>query len=391
MITHTGTGDLSTSLSLSVHDRGHVARIGSRPAQEFARPTFAAGAVLWRRPSGAGVTAGDAVPESADVLVAMVHRPRYDDWSLPKGKVDPGENLPATAVREIVEETGLTPSLGWLLGYVHYPVGSRTKVVYYWTAEVPDGSFVPNDEVDELRWVTPAEARELATYEADRTVIDAAERVLSLGCARRVLYVRHAKAHDRQGWGGNDDLRPLTKKGRRQAEMLVSELEGYRPTTVSTAQPDRCVHTATPLAQDLGVTLRTDRALGDAVLGDAVLGDAAPGDATAAGRTHATGGAGADGSDGSDAASGAAGAGDATGATGGDAAAAAFARATTAPVSVVVSQGAVIPELISRFAAGTGVETDDMRVKKSSTWVLHFDRDGGLLGADYLASPLPVK
>ncbi|MDH2455220.1 bifunctional NUDIX hydrolase/histidine phosphatase family protein [Corynebacterium bovis] len=378
MITHTGTGDLSTSLSLSVHDRGHVARIGSRPAQEFARPTFAAGAVLWRRPSGAGAAGqGDAVPESADVLVAMVHRPRYDDWSLPKGKVDPGENLPATAVREIVEETGLTPSLGWLLGYVHYPVGSRTKVVYYWTAEVPDGSFVPNDEVDELRWVTPAEARELATYEADRTVLDAAERVLSLGCARRVLYVRHAKAHDRQGWGGNDDLRPLTKKGRRQAEMLVSELEGYRPTTVSTAQPDRCVHTATPLAQDLGVTLRTDRALGDAVLGDAAPGDAATGDAPT--------GEGVDGPTGrADAATG-------TDLTGGDAAAAAFARATTAPVSVVVSQGAVIPELITRFAAGTGVETDDMRVKKSSTWVLHFDRDGGLLGADYLASPLPVK
>ena len=88
------------------------------PAVEFKRTTLAAGAVLWR---------GD--PD--DPEVAIIHRPHYDDWSLPKGKVDPGESLPTTAAREILEETGYTVRLGKLIGKVAYPVQGRTKVVYY--------------------------------------------------------------------------------------------------------------------------------------------------------------------------------------------------------------------------------------------------------------------
>lgn len=341
MISHNGIGDLSTSLAMSEHGQGSITRIGSRPAQEFARPTFASGAVLWRRPDGYGALHGEG--DTQDMLIAVVHRPHYDDWSLPKGKVDPGENLAGTAVREIKEETGLDATLGWLLGYVHYPVGSRTKVVYYWTAEIAGGQFEKNSEVDELRWVTFDEAAELLSYEVDRDVIKAAEQSLSLGCNRRVLYIRHAKAHDRKGWGGDDNLRPLTKKGRRQSEALVAAIEGYRPLNLASAAPERCQHTATPTAQDLELELHVDPKLGDEAW--------AEDPATALDAFH---------------------------------------TATTFPVSAVVAQGSVIPGVVANLAGNSGIEIEDMRVKKSSIWVLHFNHNE-LLGLDYLASPLPVK
>ena len=123
---------------LLVNGRHQV--IPADPAKEFPRAMLAAGAVLWR---------GD-LADLDSVEVAVIHRPSYDDWSLAKGKVDPGESLPTTATREILEETGFEIRLGKLLGKVTYPVGDRTKVVYYWTGEVLGGEFTPNDEVDEL-------------------------------------------------------------------------------------------------------------------------------------------------------------------------------------------------------------------------------------------------
>ncbi|RAV31367.1 NUDIX hydrolase [Corynebacterium heidelbergense] len=339
MISHTGTGDLSTSLAMAHHGTGHVGRIGSSPAEEFARPTFAAGALLWRHSKSATGRA-----EGTEIEIALIHRPRYDDWTLPKGKVDPGENLPGTAVREIREETGFEARLGWLLGYVHYPVGSRTKVVYYWTAEAIGGKFEANEESDDLKWVAPNKAAKMLSYDIDRDVVEAGRAMLALGCDRRVLYIRHGKAHDRKGWGGDDDLRPLNKKGRRQSEMLTSAVEGYRPEAVFSAKPDRCVHTATPVAQDLGLTVEVEPELGDA--GWSVSPDVAL---------------------------------------------SAVARATAdTPVSAVIAQGAVIPGVLARLAGQNGVEIEDLRCKKSSIWVLHFAGEE-LLGLDYLASPLPVK
>jgi 8-oxo-dGTP diphosphatase len=110
-----------------------------------------------------------------DGLVALVHRPRYDDWTLPKGKLDNGESFEEAALREVEEETGLRARLLRELPSVSYEVRGRPKVVRYWLMEVEsDEGFVANDEVDEVRWVEPAEARALLTYDRDRDVLAAA-------------------------------------------------------------------------------------------------------------------------------------------------------------------------------------------------------------------------
>jgi 8-oxo-dGTP diphosphatase len=119
----------------------------------------AAGGVVWRRgPSG--------------VEVAVVHRPKYDDWSLPKGKLDPGESWEEAALREVEEEIGLRCDLGRELPSISYTDDKgRDKVVRYWMMQPRDGEFVPNREVDEVRWLVPSAAAELLTYEFDRDLV----------------------------------------------------------------------------------------------------------------------------------------------------------------------------------------------------------------------------
>lgn len=124
---------------------------------------LAAGGVIWR-PTGVA---------AQRVEVVVVHRPRYDDWSLPKGKADPGETAPQTALREVLEETGYRCELAEELTSVRYvDHKGRPKLVRYWTMTVAGGAFAANDEVDELRWCDPAEARALLSYERDRSVLD---------------------------------------------------------------------------------------------------------------------------------------------------------------------------------------------------------------------------
>ena len=109
-----------------------------------------------------------------DGKVALVHRPRYDDWTLPKGKLDPGESFEEAATREVEEETGLRASLVRELPGTSYNATGRPKVVRYWLMDVVhEGSFVPNDETDQLRWVTPEEALGLLSYDRDRDVLRA--------------------------------------------------------------------------------------------------------------------------------------------------------------------------------------------------------------------------
>ena len=117
--------------------------------------------------------AGGVVMRGNEVL--LVHRPRYDDWTLPKGKLDPGESFEDAAVREVEEETGLRCRLVRELPSTEYEVGGRPKTVRYWLMEPEDEApFVPNDETDDLRWLPPDEARALLTYDRDRDVVAAA-------------------------------------------------------------------------------------------------------------------------------------------------------------------------------------------------------------------------
>ncbi len=108
----------------------------------------------------------------AGAELCVVHRPRYGDWTLPKGKLDPGETFEEAALREVREETGLRCSPVRELASTHYTDGKgRPKIVRYWLMELDGGEFVPNDEVDELRWMTAGEATGTLTYERDRELI----------------------------------------------------------------------------------------------------------------------------------------------------------------------------------------------------------------------------
>jgi 8-oxo-dGTP diphosphatase len=128
---------------------------------ERAPQVRAAGGVLWRSVDG-------------ELLVAVVHRPLYGDWTFPKGKLDPGETDEQAAWREVLEETSFVCDLEEELPSVHYlDHKGRTKQVRYWKMAVRSGEFAINDEVDELVWVSLADAGTLLTYEHDVDVLDA--------------------------------------------------------------------------------------------------------------------------------------------------------------------------------------------------------------------------
>jgi 8-oxo-dGTP diphosphatase len=130
-------------------------------------PIRAAGAVVWRR-----------APYDGSLEIALIHRPRYDDYSHPKGKLKPGEPFVRAALREVVEETGLECMLGPALSASHYLAGGRPKEVRYWAAKAVAGSFQPNREVDRLLWLPPSAARRRLTHDRDRPLIDELMRVL---------------------------------------------------------------------------------------------------------------------------------------------------------------------------------------------------------------------
>lgn len=127
---------------------------------DAAGPIEAAGAVLWR------------TDDSDGRCYAIIHRPKYDDWTLPKGKLDVGESHRQAAIREVWEETGWHTEVGEALGEIRYDHRGRHKRVMYWAMRALHGRFSPNREVDELRWLPLAPARELLTYARDREILD---------------------------------------------------------------------------------------------------------------------------------------------------------------------------------------------------------------------------
>lgn len=197
----------------------------------------AAGAVVWR--------GEEHRPE-----VAVIHRPRYDDWTFPKGKLKTGEHLIAAAIREVHEETGVTAMLGRALPPVHYLYKERLKRVDYWAGQVvSQDPFVPGDEVDELVWLPLDEARARLTYSWDTGLLHALT-ALPLTTVPLVL-VRHGAAGSRQTWEGDDDLRPLDAKGRAQAATVAQVLPAYRPELLLSSPSRRCVQTFEPYSTDL--------------------------------------------------------------------------------------------------------------------------------------------
>lgn len=200
------------------------------------------------RASGAVVTR-----KGGDVL--LVHRPKYDDWSFPKGKLDPGEHTVTAAVREVAEETGLDVRLGPALAPRRYRQSNgRWKSVDYWTARVVGADDVsgyrPNAEIDAVEWVPWKEAARRLTYPYDRDTLAEARPLRRR--TRALVVLRHAKARSRGAWKKDDRLRPLLQLGEAQAQRLVPLLAAFDVTVAHSSSSTRCVQTVTPYADVTG-------------------------------------------------------------------------------------------------------------------------------------------
>ena len=276
----------------------------------------AAGAVLWR-------------PSRRDGLkIALVHRPRYDDWSLPKGKAEHGEVVQVTAAREVQEETGFRAAIGRSLTTVSYTTSAGPKTVQYFAARRMTGYFTPNKEVDKLEWLPVTKAGSRMSYEFDRAVL--ATFALEPAVQQGVLLVRHARAGQREAWPGDDDRRPLDAKGRRQAAALVGELSVFAPMTVHSAPLERCRATVAPLAEKLGTRVSAELSLAEESYRDDPAGARRRVVDLAAGQEPG---------------------------------------ATT----VVCSQGGVIPGVVKSLAARDDVPVAGVSTPKAAYWFLSFD------------------
>ncbi len=266
--------------------------------------------------------------------VLVVHRPAYDDWSLPKGKLDPGESWHHAAVREVHEETGVTARLGVELTPTHYTDRrGRLKRVRWWTMPVlAQEPRDPDDEVDERRWVNADAVGALLTYDGDRDLVDEA---MDASDHATVLVVRHTHAGDRPSWNGNDHLRPLSAFGRGQADALVAHLAPWQVTRIITSPLVRCVQTVEPLAAALDLAVETDARLAEgasALQTQSLLRECMPG-------------------------------------------------------TVLCSHGDVIGSLVQDLADRGIVHRDGMEWEKGSTWALRLDGQRRAVEAAYVTPP----
>lgn len=267
---------------------------------------------------------------SGPVEIALVHRPRYDDWTLPKGKLRRDEPALVGAVREVREETGSTVAVTRRLGAGHYSVSGVRKDVTYWAMRHSSGDFEPSDEVDELAWLSPAVALERLSYDLDRAMLRAFTAAAVPEAS--VILVRHAKAGKRNEWRGDDAQRPLDVVGEQQAVRLVTLLSPFAPTHIVSASLRRCVQTVTPLARALGLTVTVDPEFADENFRGGRHGSAA----------------------------------------------AVLALGAPGAVTVVCSQGGTIPAVVRQLAPGRR----DAETRKAAAWVLPIAA-GQVLGADY--------
>ena len=208
----------------------------------MARTVEAAGGVLWR-----------PADTRRGVEIALVHRPAQDDWSLPKGKLLPGEHPILGALREVAEETGYTAAVGRRLGAVQYRKDGADKRVRYWAMGAESGSFGESDEVDDLVWLPPDAAARLARGR-DRVIIDRfdAERP---DLEWPLLLVHHGKEVPARRWSGDDRDRPLDRSGRRQASELAPLLDAYRVRRALAPDVERCRQTLRPIERRHGVEI----------------------------------------------------------------------------------------------------------------------------------------
>jgi 8-oxo-dGTP diphosphatase len=211
----------------------------------------AAGAVLWR-------VAAHGAPGDGGVEVLLVHRPKYDDWSLPKGKREPGEHVLLTAVREVFEETSVRPVLGPRLRTAEYLAAGRPKQVDYWSAACLGDQAAPSHEIDAVSWVPLPQARDRLSYQHDAEVISG---LLPRETVPLIL-VRHASAGDKDDWAGDDLQRPLDDEGAQDALRLAGLLACFAPSARVISSPAlRCVETMRPYAAGFGGCVEAEAAL----------------------------------------------------------------------------------------------------------------------------------
>lgn len=211
---------------------------------------WAAGAVLARQ------------RENGKPEYLLIHRPRYGDWTLPKGKLDKGETFLEGAVRETFEETGFAPLHPRLIGTVAYETtNSNPKVVRWWLGEASTGAFTPNEEVDRVKWVTFKKGRERLTYRNDREVLDRANDMYRHRSAGVIYLVRHGWAGHRNDRSLADWQRPLDQRGRQQRKAIRQLLQAHPLTRIGASDSTRCIQTVRPLSKRMGIPVEFEPAL----------------------------------------------------------------------------------------------------------------------------------